>query len=126
MICMKKSSRVRVVRKMKVIITTFFYIYREHLKYQSSIYVIIFNNACPISNIAMHSVIQGMYIFFSFVTVASPYNLFKLARHLYQDCNVTCHLCIFACWGYNVCLFLRFFDWIMDLFRKCHIFFNYI
>jgi hypothetical protein len=30
-ICMKKSSRVRVVRNMKVIITTYFYIYREHL-----------------------------------------------------------------------------------------------
>jgi hypothetical protein len=30
-----------------------------------------------------------VYIF-SFVAVASPYNFFKLAKHLYQDWNVTC------------------------------------
>ena len=31
MICTKTSERVRVIREMKVIITTYFYIYREHL-----------------------------------------------------------------------------------------------
>ena len=31
MICTKTPERVRVVREMKVIITTYFYIYREHL-----------------------------------------------------------------------------------------------
>ena len=30
-ICTKTSERVRVMREMKVIITTYFYIYREHL-----------------------------------------------------------------------------------------------
>jgi len=45
------------------------------------------------SNIAMYSVIQGMYILFHFrVTVASPYNLFSLAKYLYQDRKVTCHV----------------------------------
>jgi hypothetical protein len=68
-----------------------------------------------ISNTDIHMILFSLISYhdcwfvyiFSFVTVASPYNLFKLAKHLYQDCNVTCHLCIFACWGYNVCFFLR-------------------
>ena len=55
---------------------------------------------------------QTCIFFFHFrVTLASPQNLINLANYLYQDFNVTCHLCMSA----GGIMFASFYDFSIGL-----------
>jgi len=55
--------------------------------------------------------------------VTSHYNVFRI---LFIEVLVPRQIMngqVFACWNYRFCLFLRFIDWILDLSRRCGIFY---